>query len=283
MSAVVDTHVHFWDRESNDLRYAWLDERVSPPRDLRGIRATRFGPSELAAESRLHDVTKVVHMDAAAGTADPVHETAWLEALGAATGWPTAIVARCDLEAPDAAEQLDRHAQSSRFRGVREMRPLLGSPDLRRGYGHLAGRGLVFCHTVGLHDWPDALALAGAYPDVTFCLDQAGMPQARDASYFDAWRAMLSRMAAAPNVVCKISSLGMREPAWTPGSRRPWIRACIEAFGTQRCFFGSNWPIERLYSSYGDVVDAFRDAISDLTRAEQEALLAGNAERIFRI
>lgn len=283
MTAVVDTHVHFWDRDATDLQYAWLDAPAAPARDLRGVRAPRFGPPDLAAESRLHGVTKVVHMDAAAGTPDPVAETAWLESLGAATGWPDAIVARCDLTAPDAAEQLDRHAQHSRFRGVREMRPLLGSDDLRRGYARLAGRDLVFCHTVGLDAWPDALALADAYPDVTFCLDQAGMPEVRDAEYFAAWRSLLSRMAAAPNVVCKISSLGMREPGWTPRSRRPWIRACIDAFGPERCFYGSNWPIERLYSSYGDVAGAFRDAIGDLTPEEQAAVLAENAERIFRI
>lgn len=283
MTAVVDTHVHFWDRAASDLRYDWLDGESTPLGDLRGIRSLRFGPAELAGESRLHGLTKVVHMDAAVGTPDPVDETRWLESLGQATGWPNAIVATCDLTAPDAAAQLDRHAEHSRFRGVREMRPLLGDPDLHRGYARLAGRGWVFCHTVGVDAWQDALALASAQPDVTFCLDQAGMPMSRDPEYFLVWRDMLTRMAVAPNVVCKVSSLGMVEPGWTPQSRAPWIRACIDVFGAERCFFGSNWPIERLYSSYGDVVGAFRHAISDLTAGEQEALLAGNAERIFRI
>jgi predicted TIM-barrel fold metal-dependent hydrolase len=141
----------------------------------------------------------------------------------------------------------------------------------------------MFCHTVGLEGCDDALKLVRAFPEVTFCLDQAGMPESRDPAYFAQWRAMLAVLAAAPNVVCKISSLGMFEPAWTPASRRPWIRACIDTFGPQRCFFGSNWPIERKYSSYADVVGAFSAAISDLTDVEQEAILAGNAERIFRI
>lgn len=282
MIEVVDTHVHFWDRVSG-LRYAWLESDQGPLGDLQGIRTSRFGPPEFASESRLAGVTKVVHMDAAVGTADPVDETRWLESLGDAAGWPDAIVATCDLMAPDAAAQLDRHAESSRLRGVREMRPILGDPRFKAGYSALQGRDLVFCHAVGLDGRDEALSLAATFPDVTFCLDQAGMPEGRDAGYFERWRAMVVSLAVMSNVVCKISSLGMFEPAWTPASRQPWIRACIDAFGPERCFFGSNWPIERKYSSYADVVDAFRAAISDLSQAEQQAILAGNAERIFRI
>jgi predicted TIM-barrel fold metal-dependent hydrolase len=250
---------------------------------MQGVRTSRFGPPEFASESRLAGVTKVVHMDAAVGTPDSVDETRWLESLADRTGWPNAIVATCDLISPDAAAQLDRHAEFSRFRGVRDMRPILADPRLAAGFAALRERGLVFCHTVGLEGRDDALALIRAFPEVTFCLDQAGMPVSRDAEYFTQWRAMLVMLAAAPNVVCKVSSLGMFEPTWTPTSRRPWIRACIDTFGPERCFFGSNWPIERKYSSYTDVVGAFRAAISDLTDTEQQAILAGNAERIFGI
>ncbi len=45
----------------------------------------------------------------------------------------------------------------------------------------------------------------------------------------------------------------------------------------------TNWPVDRLYSSYPDVVDAYAQIISGFTRSEQEALFFANAERIFRI
>ena len=93
----------------------------------------------------------------------------------------------------------------------------------------------------------------------------------------------MSTLAGAPNVVCKISGLGMCDNDWTVDSIRPWVLACIEIFGVERSFFGSNWPVDRLYSSYGDVVDAYATIISDFTEAEQTALFSANAERVFRI
>jgi predicted TIM-barrel fold metal-dependent hydrolase len=81
----------------------------------------------------------------------------------------------------------------------------------------------------------------------------------------------------------KISGLGMGDHRWTVDSLRPWVLECIDAFGVERSFFGTNWPLDRLYSSYGDVVDAYAEIIRDFTADEQRALFAGNANRIFRI
>ncbi len=97
----------------------------------------------------------------------------------------------------------------------------------------------------------------------------------------EAWDAR--RAPGAPNVVCKVSGLGMCDNAWTVESIRPWVLECIEAFGTERTFFGTNWPVDRLYSSYGDVVDAYETIVAGFTEAEQIALFSGNAERIFRL
>jgi predicted TIM-barrel fold metal-dependent hydrolase len=83
--------------------------------------------------------------------------------------------------------------------------------------------------------------------------------------------------------VIKISGLGMVDHAWTVESLRPWVDTCIEAFGIQRSFFGTNWPVDRLYSSYGDVLDAYAELIADLTGPEQRALFSENARRIFAL
>ena len=64
---------------------------------------------------------------------------------------------------------------------------------------------------------------------------------------------------------------------------RAALHACLELFGVERCFFGTNWPVDRQYSSYGDVLDAFEVLVADLTDEEQAALFATNTERIFTI
>jgi predicted TIM-barrel fold metal-dependent hydrolase len=75
----------------------------------------------------------------------------------------------------------------------------------------------------------------------------------------------------------------MCDNAWTVDSWRPWVLTCIETFGVERSFFGTNWPVDRLYSSYGDVLSAYEELITGLAPDEQTALFSANAERIFRV
>ncbi len=126
-------------------------------------------------------------------------------------------------------------------------------------------------------------SLAEAFPNIVISLDHAGFPRARDDEYFAMWKRELANLAEAPNVVIKISGLGMCDNDWTVDSIRPWVLSCIETFGVERSFFGTNWPVDRLYSSYADVVDAYAQIIDGFSRDEQVALFSGNAERIFRI
>ena len=61
------------------------------------------------------------------------------------------------------------------------------------------------------------------------------------------------------------------------------VETVIELFGTGRCFFGSNWPVDSLYrGSFADLVDVYRRIIAPYSRDEQEALLNGNASRFYR-
>jgi predicted TIM-barrel fold metal-dependent hydrolase len=64
---------------------------------------------------------------------------------------------------------------------------------------------------------------------------------------------------------------------------RPWVLGCIEAFGAHRVVFATNWPVDRMFSSYPDLIDAYAKIISGFTEDEQMAMFSGNAERLFRI
>jgi predicted TIM-barrel fold metal-dependent hydrolase len=41
--------------------------------------------------------------------------------------------------------------------------------------------------------------------------------------------------------------------------------------------------VDRLFSSYGDVVDAYAELLSGSSESERRDLLSGNARRIFRL
>ena len=125
--------------------------------------------------------------------------------------------------------------------------------------------------------------VARAHPGTTLCIDHAGLPARRDAEYFRFWRGAVRELATAPNLVMKISGLGQGDHAWTVDSLRPWVHECLDAFGIDRCFFGTNWPVDRLFSSYGDVLDAYAELIADLPEADQRALFSENAKRVFGV
>ena len=53
--------------------------------------------------------------------------------------------------------------------------------------------------------------------------------------------------------------------------------------GDRGAFFGTNWPVDRLFSSYSELIDAYAAIIADFTLAERTALFSANANRIFRL
>lgn len=282
-----DTHVHFWDQREPELRYEWLERDWIHPvlGDHGAMKSLRYWPDDFAAESRFANVGHTVHVQAAIGTQDPVRETQWLQSFTDRIGVPTGIVAFVDLAGDDVVETLDRHAEHSALRGIRDLRydGYLTDERWLQGYAKLKGRDLVFCDDPLLEVMGDAASLAAQHPEIVYCVDHAGFPRERSEDYFKQWRTKMGLIAKQENTVVKISGLGMCDPTWTTESIAPWVLACIEAWGVERSFFGSNWPVDRLYSSYTDVIDAYAEIVSDFTQAEQAALFNGNADRVFRL
>lgn len=57
----------------------------------------------------------------------------------------------------------------------------------------------------------------------------------------------------------------------------------IALFGADRCLFGSNFPIEKLWSSYGALIEAYRAALSGHPGDVQEKIFSSTAKRVYRI
>jgi predicted TIM-barrel fold metal-dependent hydrolase len=284
---LVDTHVHFWNLAHPTLRWVWLDDDFVHPLlgDIDALKTRRYEATEFLAETRFQNVSKLIHVQAALGSPDPVEETRWLTEMARRTGAPHAIVAEAWLARPDVEEQLARHAEFPLVRGIRDFGEgeYLTDPDWQRGYALLERFGLICCLDSSPERYGLARALAERVPGVTLCLDHCGVPLERSPEYFERWRAALHDLARAQNVIVKVSGLGMCDRAWTVESIRPWVLECIDVFGVERTVLGTNWPVDSLFSSYGDVVDAYAEILSELAPHEQEALFSANAERIFHI
>jgi predicted TIM-barrel fold metal-dependent hydrolase len=98
-----------------------------------------------------------------------------------------------------------------------------------------------------------------------------------------AWRRGIGSIAEHPNVYTKLSGLGTFIHSCTTSEWQPVIDETIDAFGPARCMFGSNFPIEMLWTTYSDIVDVFRASIASYSAAEQQRILYGVAADLYRI
>lgn len=284
---MVDTHQHLWDLAR--YRYDWLmgDGRADVTAFLGDYAEIRvdYGIEELVADYASADIVKSVHVQADISELDPVVETAWLQSIADVHGFPHAIVAYADLRKPDVEAELDRHLLHANMRGIRvpDEVGLPADAPFRRGVTALARRGLSFQIDVSPGHVADLAALARSQPNLQVFLGHTGVPERRDQAYFVEWSRGLRTLAAIPNVAIKISGLGMGDHRWTTDSIRPWVIEAVETFGIDRCVFGTNWPVDRLYSDLPTLTEAYRGILSGFSLAEQESLLFRNAERLYAI
>jgi predicted TIM-barrel fold metal-dependent hydrolase len=90
-------------------------------------------------------------------------------------------------------------------------------------------------------------------------------------------------LADCPNVAVKISGLGMVMHDWSVDRIRPFVLETIDIFGTHRCIFASNFPVDRLFSDYATLWSAFDEITAGFSEDERRALFHDNATRLYRL
>jgi predicted TIM-barrel fold metal-dependent hydrolase len=97
------------------------------------------------------------------------------------------------------------------------------------------------------------------------------------------WRDGMTALAQCPNVNVKLSGLGTFVHACRDDVMAPIIGETVAMFGAERCCYGSNFPIEKLWTDYRTLYTTFRNAIAHLGESEQAAILHDTAARIYRV
>lgn len=290
---IIDTHIHFWQRRNPDpgMKWVWLEDDFDHPiiGNIDAVKMLAYQIDDLWAEARFADVTAFVHVQAAIGSDDPVQETRWLTRMRENAPVPFTIVGDAALGSDGGLRQLDEHCESPYFVGVRDFtsETMLAAgeviPQFEASLEVMAERSLVFdldCEWPNMHA---ARELADRHPGLQIVLQHIGFPRSRDDEYFANWVTGMRTLAGAPNVTCKISGLGMTDTRFTAASLQRWIDTPLEVFGPDRCVLGSNWPVDRLCSSYDVIMDIYRDRVAVLDPADQPKVLSENAARIYRL
>lgn len=293
---IVDAHHHFWDLDRN--YYPWLQDRELIPFRYGDYSAIRhnFMPPDLELHIAGIPVVKTVHMEAEIERSQSVAETAWLSELAAETGRPDACVGHAVLDSEDVAEVLAGHAAYPLVRGIRQKpaaatnprdarRGVAGSMDddrWRRGYALLASYGFSYDLQTPWWHLDAAADLAANFPETLIILNHTGLPADRSEEGLAGWRRAMELLARQPNTAVKLSGLGL-PGRWPREQNITILREAIAIFGSDRCMFASNFPVDSLVASYTEIVDTFLAAIADLPRDDRRKLLHDNAVRFYRL
>lgn len=291
---MIDAHFHVW--RQADL--PWLTGPMQP---------RIFGPyepirrdypmAEYLADIEGTGVTKAVYVQANWAPERAEDEARFIEETALETGWPHATVAYADMTVADARPALDRLARFPRVRGIRQQfhwhanpqyrfaaRPdLCAEPNVLRNVARLADYGWSFDLQVFAGQMDAALVLVDACPRVSFVLQHAGMLEDTSEEGRAAWRAAMARLAERPNAYAKISGFGTFIRRLDPAHIRWLVTETVALFGAERCLWGSNFPIEKLWTSYGALLAAHRDACGGLSSAETRAIFNDTAARLYRL
>lgn len=285
---VVDTHVHFFDRDSQGTEDWWPFLDATQGGLLAGVHAVLgscFTADEIYGRSELVEHGTFVHVEAAHGAPDPVQETAWLAGLRRHTGAPDAAVVRVGLEGTDYMTILERHLEFEFVKGVRDLgkSALFTDENYVSRVAALGRLGLVFEVFVTHRRFVALERLAWASLETTIVLEHFGLPPRPADDEFSLWSSSLKQVARAPNVMLKLSGLGLVARDWTGPEALAVLHEAFDAFGVERCMFGSNYPIDMISRPYDDALRAVTQALSAGSVSERQHVLANAARQVYRL
>ena len=275
---MIDAHQHFW--KFDPVRDSWIGPEMS-------VIQRDFMPEDLEPLLRAEGITGSVIVQ----SDQSEEENEFQLANAAGHDFVRGVVGWVDLQSPVVEERLAYYKAFPKLKGFRHVlqgekdRALMLKPAFKKGIGLLRKYGFTYDILI----FPDQLGysreFAAAFPDQPFVVDHIAKPFIRDRKITTEWKAAIRAIAAQKNVWCKIS--GMVTEAdwknWTPEDLRPYMDTVVEAFGTGRIMYGSDWPVCLVAASYKQVFQTVKDYFSSFSAGEQDAFFGGNATRFYNL
>ena len=179
---------------------------------------------------------------------------------------------------------------------------MLADKKFREGLAVVDRLGLSYDVSLYHPQIGEAADLASALPNIRIVLNHVGgvlglgSYRSKRDEVFARWSSSIKALAARPNVFVKLGGLGQSytslrfdEDAEPPSSEmvaarfRPYIETCIAAFGTSRCMFESNFPVDKISYSYHVFWNACKLMAKGASTTEKADLFGGAAARCYRL
>lgn len=276
---MIDSHQHFWQLDQ-PFDYDWLKSAVHAP-----IHRT-YLPQDLLPHLQKCGIDHSVFVQ----TQHNIEENRWVLKLAEANDFVAGVVGWVDLASEQCEQQLLEFSDHPKFVGIRhvvqdEPNPdFIIQPNILRGLRVLEKHQVPYDLLFYTQHLKHAVAVADAVPNLKLVIDHLSKPEIRDGK-IDAWAQDLKAAASRPNVYCKLS--GMVTEAdwgnWKAQDLQPYVDVALEAFGPQRCMYGSDWPVCELAASYEEVFQSLKTCIDRLSDSEQAAILHHTAASFYSL
>ena len=274
---VIDSHQHFWKYEP--VKHSWIDD------DMSVIRRD-FSPSDLAKVYQENSIDGCVAVQAD----QTLEETDFLIDLASINNFIKGIVGWVDLRAENIENVLEKYSTDKIVKGFRHVvqgeadHNFLLRPNFSRGISLLEKHNFTYDILVFPHQLGSVLEFVKKFPYQKFVIDHIAKPYIKD-GYFEGWATMMTAIGKHKNVSCKMS--GMVTEAdfniWTPEQIHPYMDTVLEAFGSKRILFGSDWPVCLVAGNYSKIKKLTTDFISQLSKIEQNSIMGNNAIEFYNL
>ncbi len=273
----IDSHQHFWKYEP--VKHSWIDDEMSVIR-------RDFLPSDLKKVYQENKVDGCVAVQADQTLA----ETDFLLKLAKENDFIKGVVGWADLRDENIDTVLERYFGQKKLKGWRHVvqgeadHNFLLRPNFLRGISFLEKYEYTYDILVFPHQLGAVLEFVKHFPHQKFVIDHIAKPYIKD-GFYHGWATLMKEIAKHENVHCKVS--GMITEAdynnWTAEQLHPYMYLVLEAFGTERLMYGSDWPVCLVAGNYGQVKDTVVDFIKTLSATEQNAIMGQNAVEFYNL
>ena len=274
---VIDSHQHFWKYEP--VKHDWIDD------DMSVIRRD-FLPSDLAKVFQENSIDGCVAVQAD----QTLEETDFLIDLASINNFIKGIVGWVDLRAENIENVLEKYSTDKIVKGFRHVvqgeadHNFLLRPNFSRGISLLEKYNFTYDILVFPHQLGSVLEFVKKFPNQKFVIDHIAKPYIKD-GYFDGWATMMTAIGKHENVSCKMSGMVTEADfnTWTPEQIHPYMNVALEAFGSSRILFGSDWPVCLVAGNYSKIKKLTTDFISQLSQIEQNSIMGTNAIEFYNL
>ena len=274
---VIDAHQHFWQLDK-PFNYEWLKSDVHRPI------CKSYLPADLLPHLKNCGIEKSVFVQ----TQHDVEENRWVLGLAKENDFIAGVVGWVDLASADCEKQIEEFSDHPKFVGVRHVvqdepdDDFIIQPSVVNGLKLLQKHGVPYDLLFFTKHLRHAVILGEMLPELPMVIDHLSKPQIKDGR-IDDWRNDIKAAAKFPNIYCKLSGM-VTEAAWaewTPADLKPYVETALEAFGPERCMYGSDWPVCELAATYEQVFHSLKEIVGGLSAGELAMVFGETAEKFY--